>query len=232
MTWSLQALNPELNAEIVNIGNSTVVGRQQDVDLVIQASEVSRRHAQLQLQHDTLWVQDLNSANGTYVNDQRIDTLTQLTDGDIVQFAGYKFKVLAPADLPESVTEANILPESVALEGSGNIVPENVVPNTAPLSAPDRTAAHAEHTEPAFNADGLPQPTVTPKPAPIAAETLAQIQSAQATATPVQHQPNAASKQSTPMLDPQPSQQQNAKIGLWALLLLLIIASVLGFYFY
>ena len=104
MTWKLQAITGEFTGQEIIVDHDLLVGRGQDADLVLQAAEVSRKHAALVLKDDQLWVQDLNSSNGTFVNDLRIEQDVQLQEGDIVQFAGLKFSVLAPAqqnqDLP------------------------------------------------------------------------------------------------------------------------------------
>lgn len=196
MSWSLQALNPELNAETIEINNDTIVGRQQESDLIIQAAEVSRSHAQLQLQNGALWVLDLNSANGTYVNDLRIEAATQLQEGDIVQFASFKFKVLAPA---ASISEATT---TAASEGMPS------------LSERDQTVE--------LGADGMPQHVAVPKPAPIPSDAIANIKP--------QSEPQIQPIQTPSDLAQREAQDRNAKLGLWALFVLLIIAFAVGFY--
>ncbi|MDB9696237.1 FHA domain-containing protein, partial [Acinetobacter nosocomialis] len=96
MTWKLQAITGEFTGQEISIDRDMLVGRHQDADLLLQAAEISRRHAALLLKDQLLWVQDLNSSNGTFVNDIRIEQEKQLHDGDIVQFASFKFSVLAP----------------------------------------------------------------------------------------------------------------------------------------
>src|SRR6185295_18659310 len=51
----------------------TIIGRREGCDLRIPAPAVSRRHCRLSFQDDLLTVEDLGSANGTYVNGQSID---------------------------------------------------------------------------------------------------------------------------------------------------------------
>ncbi len=109
MTWKLQAITGEITGQEINVDRDMLVGRHQDADVLLQAAEISRRHAALLLKDQALWVQDLNSSNGTFVNDIRIEQEKQLHDGDIVQFASFKFSVLAPAqkitELPEIEAE-------------------------------------------------------------------------------------------------------------------------------
>ena len=70
MAWKLEAADDQAQSVIVD--RDMLVGRHQDADVVLQAADVSRRHAGLSLKDNALWVQDLNSSNGTFVNDVRI----------------------------------------------------------------------------------------------------------------------------------------------------------------
>jgi diguanylate cyclase (GGDEF)-like protein len=82
--WRMPLLNPQY-----------IVGRDSEAGLVVSRSSVSRQHARLYLNDDGNWcVEDLNSSNGTFVNETRIKN-TQLSDSDQVRFgdAIYKFFV-------------------------------------------------------------------------------------------------------------------------------------------
>ena len=59
--------------------------------------EVSRRHARVSVSGDQIAIEDLGSANGTYVNGQRITTATALRAGDRVTIGGTVLEVAAPA---------------------------------------------------------------------------------------------------------------------------------------
>ena len=62
----------------------SIVGRQADAWLCLTDSEVSRHHAKFEQRGDAVFVQDLGSTNGTFVNDQQV-TEQQLSDGDKIQ---------------------------------------------------------------------------------------------------------------------------------------------------
>lgn len=63
-----------------------VVGRSTDVEVRLEDTTVSRRHAQLRREVAGWIVADLNTQNGTFVNGGRISQPTALREGDKVQF--------------------------------------------------------------------------------------------------------------------------------------------------
>jgi DNA-binding CsgD family transcriptional regulator len=69
---------------------SFVVGRSSGCDLVLPHESVSRRHAEIQVTSGRVTVVDLDSRNGTYINDERIRT-APLIAGQKVQFGGIPF---------------------------------------------------------------------------------------------------------------------------------------------
>lgn len=67
------------------LGAITVLGRDDEADIVIDDPGVSRGHSEIRITHDgphlVMSVRDLGSTNGTYVNGERIDS-THVRDGD------------------------------------------------------------------------------------------------------------------------------------------------------
>jgi diguanylate cyclase (GGDEF)-like protein len=64
---------------------NTVLGRAPNAEIRLVDDGVSRHHARLRLETDTLWVDDLESRNGTFVNGVKIDKPVALADGDKIQ---------------------------------------------------------------------------------------------------------------------------------------------------
>jgi diguanylate cyclase (GGDEF)-like protein len=62
-----------------------VVGRLPDLDVSVEEDGVSRQHARLVRGGDAWRLEDLNSTNGSFVNDERIQ-VRQLRDGDMLRF--------------------------------------------------------------------------------------------------------------------------------------------------
>ena len=60
------------------------LGRETGNDLVISDETVSLHHAKLSHRHRQWWLEDLQSTNGTFLNNERIYTATVIVSGDEV----------------------------------------------------------------------------------------------------------------------------------------------------
>ena len=79
-----------------------VVGRDEDCQLRLTSSLVSRKHCILDVRPDGIWVRDLASQNGTYVNDVAVTQPLLLRTGDILRVGAALFQVPETAPLPKS----------------------------------------------------------------------------------------------------------------------------------
>jgi len=61
-----------------------LLGRDLGNDITIGDPEVSRRHARFFMQDDDIYVEDLGSTNGTFLNGERISSPKQLRVGDVI----------------------------------------------------------------------------------------------------------------------------------------------------
>jgi len=92
----VQNFNPVAEPK-VNISNSKVIriGRENDNDITFPANiaQVSRYHAEVIIDQATgqMYINDLNSNNGIYINGQRIYELTTFTYADQIHLGSYKF---------------------------------------------------------------------------------------------------------------------------------------------
>lgn len=73
----------------------TVLGRGKTCDVTIPGTHLSRSHAELAVKGDQLLVKDLASANGTFINEERI-TLASAKPGDILRVDVYTFRIAGP----------------------------------------------------------------------------------------------------------------------------------------
>lgn len=74
-------------------GERFTVGRDTDSDVFLDDVTVSRNHAVIVKRADALYIDDLGSLNGTYVNRRRIES-HRLADGDELQIGKYKLTYL------------------------------------------------------------------------------------------------------------------------------------------
>jgi ABC-type multidrug transport system fused ATPase/permease subunit len=79
--------NGPLAGRRLPVAAAMTFGRQ-DVDVVIDDSSVSRRHARMRIVDGGLEIDDLGSKNGTWVNGQRIEGPARLAAGDVVAVGG------------------------------------------------------------------------------------------------------------------------------------------------
>ena len=81
--------------------NSTVIGRSSKVDIQIDEESISRNHATIENDGESICIRDLKSTNGTYVNDDPINETT-LRDGDQVKIGRTIFKFLSGSNVEAS----------------------------------------------------------------------------------------------------------------------------------
>ena len=80
--------------EAFNIGGDRdTIGRSPDAEVFLDDVTVSRNHALLVRRRDGLYIDDLGSLNGTYVNRRRIES-HRLQNGDELQVGKYKLTYL------------------------------------------------------------------------------------------------------------------------------------------
>lgn len=68
----------------------TTVGRHPESDIFLDDITVSRHHAKFVRVAGTLYLEDLGSLNGTYINRTLIDGRAQVRDGDEIQIGKYR----------------------------------------------------------------------------------------------------------------------------------------------
>jgi hypothetical protein len=74
-------------------GDRVSIGRTPDAAVFLDDVTVSRNHALIVRRRDGLYIDDLGSLNGTYVNRRRIES-HKLEDGDEIQVGKYKLSYL------------------------------------------------------------------------------------------------------------------------------------------
>ncbi len=66
-------------------GESVTIGRAVENDIVVTSKRISREHARVRREGWRVMLQDLDSTNGTFLNDERVLAPAELRDGDLVK---------------------------------------------------------------------------------------------------------------------------------------------------
>jgi hypothetical protein len=79
----------------------TTLGRKEGNDIVLDTMVVSGQHCAFDLVGVAdVFLQDLGSTNGTYVNDHMVRERTKLRDGDVIAIGPYRIKYLQASEAP------------------------------------------------------------------------------------------------------------------------------------
>jgi len=82
----------EMGAEF-ELSASGTIGREAPNTIILPDAGVSARHGRIAFRHGGWWIEDLQSANGTYVNAIRIEAPTLLADGDELEVAQVRLRL-------------------------------------------------------------------------------------------------------------------------------------------
>jgi DNA-binding winged helix-turn-helix (wHTH) protein len=72
-----------------------VLGRDPDLELFLDLPDVSRRHARIRIAGDDATIEDLESKNGTFVTERRLDGSVRLVDGDSIRIGSARLRFIA-----------------------------------------------------------------------------------------------------------------------------------------
>ena len=100
----------------VALGAFTTVGRRRDQRIQLMDELVSKQHAVFFRKDDAVFVRDVGSSNGTFVNDERISADVKLRDQDRI-LLGNTLAVFKD-DVRQSTTESGIRLKSEPHEGT------------------------------------------------------------------------------------------------------------------
>jgi len=90
----VQIHGPELGKKYALQEYEFTIGREEGNHIVVDLDNVSRRHAMIIRRQGRMFVKDLGSTNGTYLNDAEVTQETPLRSGDLIKVGGSIFKFL------------------------------------------------------------------------------------------------------------------------------------------
>lgn len=164
MQVQLRVAHQKANVKEVTLTEETLIGRSAECNLKIASNQVSRRHCRIIVAEGRVFVQDLDSANGTFVDGQRIapNAEVPLAPGCGLSIGPVRFVVQyspltagAGDETVETVMSASGIlavsadePEPAAEEAPPPFHPAETFPEGTPSkdSGGDTLAASAEET--------------------------------------------------------------------------------------
>jgi pSer/pThr/pTyr-binding forkhead associated (FHA) protein len=90
----------------LRMNREIIIGRSSDLDMVLVEDMVSRRHAKISSNEAEVFIQDMGSTNGTFVNGEKIAGQALLHEGDRILVGTSIIKVVAVEGAVASQTEA------------------------------------------------------------------------------------------------------------------------------
>lgn len=126
----VKGLTPGTQRELV--GDRIVFGRNADCQVVLNAPAVSREHAVIRKIGGNFYIEDMNSRNGTEVNNIKIKARTQLKDGNQITICGITmaFYDAAPKPkLPEHLSSTK--KEAVKEDEDNSTVEATITPSSS-----------------------------------------------------------------------------------------------------
>jgi pSer/pThr/pTyr-binding forkhead associated (FHA) protein len=142
-------------------GRLVVVGRDPSCDLVLHDVKCSRRHAVLEAGPDGITIRDTGSANGVFLNEQRIER-APLKAGDVVRLGDSLVTML-----PEEVEGTMVMGLAESEVGEATVGEDSQPPPLLPrAAAPPPIPSRPAPRRPAPPRAGPPQPPPLPDAPP------------------------------------------------------------------
>lgn len=141
--WALKANHTALGNRVYPLKTENIVGRASECDISLAAAHLSRRHARLDVKEGVLYVQDLGSANGTFLNGKQVAE-ARVKRGDELRFDTLSFGVIGPADdmAKTSVRSAPAKPRAARTAPAR--APKAVAAESRPQTAPSQAEPTAK----------------------------------------------------------------------------------------
>jgi pSer/pThr/pTyr-binding forkhead associated (FHA) protein len=92
--FHLKVIEPqESRGAVYDLSDEITVGRASGCGVHVEDAYTSNLHARVFRREGAVWVEDLGSTNGTWVNAEKIDRPTRLGRGDLLQVGGSVFEM-------------------------------------------------------------------------------------------------------------------------------------------
>ncbi|MGH9017213.1 MAG: FHA domain-containing protein [Acidimicrobiales bacterium] len=92
--FHLKVVEPQdSRGQVYDLSDEITVGRAAGCGVHVEDAYTSNLHARVFRRDGVVWVEDLGSTNGTWVNAEKIDGPTRLGRGDLLQVGGTVFEM-------------------------------------------------------------------------------------------------------------------------------------------
>jgi pSer/pThr/pTyr-binding forkhead associated (FHA) protein len=125
------------------------VGRSQELGIVLEDGEVSRRHARISPSDGSVVVEDLGSRNGSFVNEQPIDGPREVRPGDRVRIGLTVFELRSAQQAQRGESGVIAMPQITKLN-QDVLAPVQARDLPQPVPEPQPPGLRATPTEPAY----------------------------------------------------------------------------------
>ena len=166
----LVVVGGDAKAAEVRLKLPTIIGRGKEASLTVPHALVSRRHTEIFEQDGGLYVRDLGSLNGTFVNNLRIENDQPLEPNQLLTLGNVTFRavyekqtddnsVAKPSDETVTFEEVNTTEEMASKQSPSEAIPNKEIPNKEiPNKATDvKTPSKAVTFDETVPLDSLPK---------------------------------------------------------------------------
>ena len=132
------------------LAGEMLVGREVECDIPLESGHISRYHSKISVSPNGIFIEDLKSTNGTYVNGNRIGNRTRIGVGDEVAFHEIRFRIVSDES---GDADATLMGGPVT----------SAAPAAAPVPEPEDTNPHIRDS---ITLEAPARPQTRPQPVP------------------------------------------------------------------
>lgn len=111
--WVIHSKASWLEKNIFPIESKVVIGRDPECDITLPLEYLSRKHLELEVRSGHLFIKDLGSSNGTFLNGQKIIE-SEIKPGDKIKLDVLTFEVSGPSHDPNKTIIRSAVPNPLA----------------------------------------------------------------------------------------------------------------------
>ena len=131
MKWAIRFLNGQLAGQILPLQEGRyILGRGEDCQIVVADDGISKKHAALEVDEEGIFIEDLKSSNGTFINGVKIQE-SEIQEKEKVSVCKTTFDIVNVSELPSPTA---IGTHSPSPGGMPPPPPQQTFPGAAPSS--------------------------------------------------------------------------------------------------